>query len=121
MRRAWLPFLAFGYAGLIFYLSSRSSFPVALPSFDAADKAAHLLEYAGLGVLVAWSLGSYGVPRSRALWLAAAACSLYGASDEVHQLFVPGREGDLFDWLADSAGGAIGAAAWFWASRKEGQ
>ncbi len=29
---------------------------------------------------------------------------LYGALDEVHQLFVPGRSCDIYDWLADVAG-----------------
>ena len=121
MRRVWPALFALGYAALILYLSSRSSLPVALPSFHSADKVAHLLEYSGLGLLVAWTLGSYGLPRSKALLLAGIACSLYGASDELHQLFVPGRECDLVDWLADTTGGACGAVAWYWASRKEGQ
>jgi VanZ family protein len=36
-------------------------------------------------------------------------CSLYGASDEWHQSFVPGRMVEVADWLADSIGGVIGA------------
>ena len=28
----------------------------------------------------------------------------YGVFDEVHQLFVPGRSGDLYDWFADVSG-----------------
>jgi VanZ family protein len=34
--------------------------------------------------------------------------SLYGASDEVHQSFVPGRAADPLDWVADSAGAVAG-------------
>jgi VanZ family protein len=34
---------------------------------------------------------------------------LYGASDEIHQYFVPGRVCDIFDLVADSIGGFIGA------------
>jgi len=30
--------------------------------------------------------------------------SVYAASDEVHQSFVPGREMSILDWLADAAG-----------------
>lgn len=33
--------------------------------------------------------------------------SLYGASDEWHQSFVPGRMSDTLDWLADTLGGII--------------
>ena len=38
-------------------------------------------------------------------WLFAAA---YGASDEFHQSFVPGRDSSVADWLADLAGAALG-------------
>lgn len=34
-------------------------------------------------------------------------CSLYGISDEWHQSFIPGRESDLFDWIADTVGVSI--------------
>ena len=34
--------------------------------------------------------------------------ALYGASDEFHQKFVFGRNANLFDWVADSVGAAIG-------------
>jgi VanZ family protein len=119
VRRVALPLLALGYAGLIFYLSSRSTLPVALPQFNGVDKVAHLIEYSGLGLLVAWTLGSRGLAKGRALWLAGLVCALYGASDELHQLFVPGRQCDVFDWVADTAGGALGAVTWYWASRKD--
>ena len=36
--------------------------------------------------------------------------SLYGASDEFHQLFVPGRLCDPADWLTDTCGAALGAS-----------
>jgi hypothetical protein len=38
-------------------------------------------------------------------------CSLYGASDEIHQLFTPARNCDLFDLLTDTTGSFIGALA----------
>ncbi|MGD8768566.1 MAG: VanZ family protein, partial [Desulfobacterales bacterium] len=34
--------------------------------------------------------------------------SLYGVSDEIHQYFVPFREADLLDVLADTLGGILG-------------
>ena len=44
-----------------------------------------------------------------AVALAIVAASLYGATDEVHQAFVPFRTAAWSDWVADTAGAAIGA------------
>jgi VanZ family protein len=41
--------------------------------------------------------------------LAIVSASLYGATDEVHQAFVPFRTFSLSDWVADTAGAVIGA------------
>ena len=40
-----------------------------------------------------------------------ALASLYGATDEFHQSFVPGRDSDVLDWVADTLGAALGAAS----------
>ncbi|MDE5866123.1 MAG: VanZ family protein [Lachnospiraceae bacterium] len=63
-------------------------------------KAAHMAEYAVLSVLIYIWLGKY----KHAMVFA----TLYAASDELHQRFVPGRAGRLGDVLIDSAGAAIG-------------
>ena len=63
-------------------------------------KAAHMTEYAVLSVLIYIWIGKW----KHAIIFAA----LYAASDELHQLFVPGRAGRLGDVLIDSAGAAIG-------------
>ena len=41
----------------------------------------------------------------------------YAASDEIHQLFVPGRQADVSDWLADIIGLAAGLGAAYIFSR----
>jgi len=33
---------------------------------------------------------------------------IYGATDEIHQYFVPNRDSDVFDWLADVVGALVG-------------
>ena len=38
---------------------------------------------------------------------------LYSISDEIHQLFIPGRSGELRDVLIDSSGAAVGALVIF--------
>lgn len=111
--RYWVPVWA--YAGAMFYLSSLPHPEQELPSFVQllSDKALHAVEYALLGGLLyrAFRWGPAGVFANRALWLAIFAASLYGVSDEVHQIFVPFREPSGMDWLADTVGAAMGAFA----------
>ncbi|RPH80856.1 MAG: VanZ family protein [Nitrospiraceae bacterium] len=111
----WLPVVL--YAGMIFFWSSQSHPEEQLPSFllkDVSDKVLHAVEYAGLGGLCyrAFRWGASGQVASRALLFAITAASLYGITDETHQLFVPFRESSWQDWLADTAGAAIGALSW---------
>ncbi len=117
--RAWAPALL--YAALIFTLSSLSRpqdlVPPALLSFD---KLLHLAEYAVLGGLLSRALGAAVRPPSRAFALALLLGALYGASDELHQAFVPGRDASPFDWSADAAGTALGAGAVLFLRRRGG-
>ena len=105
---ALLPPLA--YAGLIFFLSAQSSFPMLPAGIFTYDKVIHCCEYAVLGLLVARALELYGVRHFVLLGIAAGA--LYGVSDELHQYFVPGRSCDPFDALADTVGSSLGAVGW---------
>ena len=105
------------YSGAIFYLSAQPHPEEQLPSFllkEVSDKVLHLLEYAVLGALCyrAFRWGLNGQVAARALIIAIVAASLYGVTDEVHQLFVPFRESSWLDWLADTIGAAIGALSW---------
>jgi VanZ family protein len=69
----------------------------------------HLAEYAVLGALLFLALRRTVNPKSAA-WLALAISSAYGATDELHQLFVPGRVADPIDWALDTLGAALGIA-----------
>lgn len=44
--------------------------------------------------------------------------SAYGISDELHQSFVPGRDCNVWDWLADTLGAIIGAGLVMVSARK---
>ncbi len=105
---ALVPVLA--YAGLIFFLSAQSSFPMLPSSIWSYDKLIHCCEYSVMGFLAARALGMLGVPRAYA-W-AVLFGALYGVSDEVHQYFVPGRSSEVLDAVADAIGSSIGAGAW---------
>ncbi len=64
------------------------------------DKLAHLGAYTVLGALSGAATGS----ARRGFLLAA----FYGALDEAHQVFSPGRMSGFDDWFADILGGLIG-------------
>lgn len=115
-RLLWLPALA--YAALLYAISDRPLPPDALPRFSGADKLAHGVAYAGLGALLGLPLQGLTRTAGAAVRAAAVLASAYGATDEWHQSFVPGREADWADWLADSAGGALGAAGLVAARRR---
>ena len=111
MRRLcpWVPVAV--YAGLVFLLSSQ---PQPLPFLPkeiwSFDKLLHGVEYAVLGFLLARALRAGGLPAARIFLGALVLASLYGASDELHQSFVPNRDCDPRDWAADTVGAAVGAA-----------
>jgi VanZ family protein len=104
------------YLPLIFYwltLFVLTTIPVdAVPRiFDNQDKIEHFAAYGLLAFLL--TLALYFQKRSQLLSSRAFLFTFifilaYGAIDELHQLFVPGRFCDLYDWLADSIGGLIG-------------
>jgi len=107
-----------GYAGLIFYLSAQSHPDEDLPSLFGSinDKVLHAIEYAGLGGLCyrAFYQGAGESMAARALFFAILAASLYGVTDEIHQLYVPFRDSSWQDWLADLIGSALGAVTVRW-------
>ncbi len=79
---------------------------------DLVSSAGHFCEYLVLGALLHNAL-SRNVPAGRAVALAVLIASAYGATDEIHQLFVPGRMCDPVDWLVDTVGSLAGAVAFY--------
>jgi len=75
-----------------------------------ADKAVHAAEYAVFGLLLTRALSPAvpGLSRKQLFFAVLFLGALWGASDEIHQYFVPTREMDVFDWLMDCAGTALG-------------
>ncbi|MDR0539463.1 MAG: VanZ family protein [Spirochaetaceae bacterium] len=93
------------------YLSSRSV--ITVPVVDVSDKVIHFICFAGLAGAWCWWWNPSGW-RARGFRNALVtffAVSVYGALDELHQSFVPGREVSALDWLADTLGGAAGVFA----------
>jgi VanZ family protein len=105
-RKIWLV-----YIPLIIYwviLFTATSLPVdRLPSIGFTDKINHFIAYFILAVLL--NLTLIYQRKSQLLFekapiATAVICLFYGALDEVHQLFVPGRSAETLDWVADALG-----------------
>lgn len=70
------------------------------------DKIAHFASY---GVLAALTLrATLTWHRWGTLVAVVVAIALFGAVDEWHQAFIPGRSTSLADWLADLSGAVVG-------------
>jgi VanZ family protein len=109
----WLPLGA--WMAFIFYMSSRTG--SSLPSlFTFQDIAFHAGAYAVLGWLFARALlnRSPGMEFSKIVCYSVLFGLVYGVSDELHQLFVPGRQADFFDVLTDSIGAFFGGFFVLW-------
>ena len=103
---------------VLWVLSSKSTLPK-MKGILSFDKFLHFIAFAALSV-------ACGLWFSRESWLGLpwrnfiiclAVASVYGALDEFHQYFVPGRASSVWDWVADILGGAAGAVAIFLAAR----
>lgn len=97
----WAPVIL--YAGLIFALSSLSAVPE-IP--EKSDKILHFFEYFFFAFLLCRAFGRERLwtLESRRFLIVALIGSLYAASDELHQSYVPGRYASIYDWFADVAG-----------------
>lgn len=80
-------------------------------------KNAHFFAYLVLGIFVVNGLRSSGVVGIKSIGFAIVICVLYAISDEVHQLFVPGRGGQVKDVLIDSVGSISGVMIYGIANR----
>lgn len=113
------------WAGFIFFMSARTSgelgtgFLAMLTQFanETIERLlgrpfdvaliAHFCEYLVLGILLARAL-NLSTSAGLAFCMAVVLASMYGVTDEFHQQFVQGRTPDMLDWIADTAGAAVG-------------
>lgn len=67
-------------------------------------KLAHFTEYFILGILVINLITKY----DKKIIIAILLCIIYATSDEIHQIFVPGRSCQITDIMIDSLGSIMG-------------
>ena len=75
-------------------------------------KAAHISAYFVLGILLFNLLKDYGLSVKKMIFACIAIAMLYACTDELHQMFVPGRSGEVRDVLIDTAGAAAGVGTY---------
>lgn len=98
---------------LISFWSGQGNLPIDQPFVAGLlhgfqHRLAHLAAFGLVGLLAWWA--AEGVPRA-AFW-AVLLTSLFGATDEWHQSFTPGRHSGIDDWAWDTACAAIAIYAW---------
>lgn len=109
-RKVWLVYIPLIIYWLVLFVAT--SLPVErLPSVGFSDKINHFLAYFVLAVLV--NLTLIYQRKSKFLFEKAqiatiVICLFYGAVDELHQLLVPGRFAETWDWVADAWGAFTG-------------
>lgn len=111
--RRWLPPLL--WAGVILFATSLPSsvFPREVTPYD---KYAHFAMYGLFAVLLTRDI-SQVTGRWRSAILAVMIAVGFGAADEWHQRFIPGRRSDIGDWRMDFVGAAGGAVVFALYSR----
>jgi len=110
-RPWWRWAVVVGYMAMIFFASSGPG--VALPPGRNLDKVLHAGAYGVLSALSAWALaaGRLRSTTGRVLLAAWLISTAYGATDEWHQSFVPGRDCSAADLLADALGALAATGA----------
>jgi len=99
------------YCTAIFFQSSFPSLYLPETDFELADKLLHSVVYLILFFLFFYSLKNQNKSiklKNYALEFSLFFTIIYGATDEIHQYFVPNRYCDVFDWLADIVGALVG-------------
>lgn len=84
-----------------------------VPSVGMGDKFEHSVAYSGLSFLLSFTLRfqkRFKSLSSSYLLSALIIATIYGAFDEIHQLFITGRSCELNDFIADFIGALIGIA-----------
>jgi VanZ family protein len=111
--RFWLPVIL--WASLIFVFSSEAV-PTASKIYwkdFVVKKSAHVVEYAIFAILLFRAMVNSGVARKKAAFYTLALAMVYGATDEFHQSFTPGREPRIRDWIFDTIGAGF-ASYYLW-------
>ena len=97
-------------AVVIFLLSAQSKLPIPKTvSFRGLDKLLHACAFGSLAFTLSyWFAADKWLTKPfRYFVVVCLITACYGISDEIHQIFVPGRDASLYDWFADCTGAVL--------------
>lgn len=109
----WLPVVSWAF--VIFLFSAMPANPVSEIHWQdfIIKKTAHIVEYAVFTTFLYRALYAGGISKKEAGIYSVILAFLYGASDEFHQSFTPGREPKVRDVIFDTIG-AMSAIYFIW-------
>jgi VanZ family protein len=114
----WLPLIVYCLA---IYIQSDYPSPESLPTFAFSDKILHFAAFGLLGILFfrAYATLSLKERRNMLIFISIGSATLYGISDEIHQYFVPFRQADTLDAVANASGSICGISIfYYWKFKK---
>ena len=103
----WLPLIIYCLA---LYIQSDYPSPEKIPTFTFSDKILHFGAYGLLGILFFRAYETLPLKANKTLLIlmSIGSATLYGISDEIHQYFVPFRNADIMDVVANTLGSICG-------------
>mgnify|MGYP003341335309 CR=1 FL=1 len=121
-------FPAVAWGAVIFAASSVPSTKIPSLLLESYDKLIHGGIFFILGILVYRAIRPLGASSTEPLHfnvgrmiVSVGIVILYGATDEVHQAWVPGRSVDILDLTADAVGGLLAALVLYILARWRGR
>ena len=88
----------------VFIASHQEGVPFDTSVFILQDKVYHFIAYFIYGITIQLFLNYFNLESKKYIILTILIGSLFGASDEFHQSFIPNRTIEFFDWVADTIG-----------------
>jgi VanZ family protein len=114
----WLPLVAYCLA---IYIQSDYPSPERIPTFAFSDKILHFLAYGLLAILFFRAYATLPLKDriNMMILLSIGSATLFGISDEIHQYFVPFRQADILDAIANAIGSICGVIIfYYWKVKK---
>ncbi len=115
----WLPLIIYCLA---IYIQSGQPGLKHIPDVRFLDKFLHFGAYGLLGILFFRAYETLPLKANKTLLIlmSVGSATLYGLSDEIHQYFVPFRNADIMDVVANTIGSICGVYLYYrWKNQKE--